>query len=121
MQSRWGTWVMIVIGEAVIQMLYQEVQQSVLRETYAFSILAIVLMFSLAMQYYDACQCEWYNHALTKSAIAGVSWIWLHVPMSMFLFGVGASLKVIIHSLQHDEDVPNYNVQVCIWYASFNN
>jgi hypothetical protein len=119
-------------------MLYQEVSQQDLKDTYAFSFISISLMFSLgkpvtgvnytapvvvnpdilsvfvfavAMQYYDACQVEWYNHALTKSAVAGVSWIWLHVPMSLFLFGVGANLKVLIHGLQ-THHLPAYNAQV---------
>jgi hypothetical protein len=44
--------------------------------------------------------------------VAGVSWIWLHVPMSLFLFGVGANLKVLIHGLQ-THHLPEYNAQVC--------
>jgi hypothetical protein len=62
--------------------------------TYKLTLIALVLMFSIAMQYYDTCHCEWYEHALTKSALAGIMWIWLHPAMTFFMFFIGSTLKV---------------------------
>lgn len=55
----------------------------------------MVLLFSIGMQYFDACHVPWYRHAITKSALAGVSWIWLHVPLTHHLFRMGLSLKML--------------------------
>lgn len=97
LQARWGIWIMIVIGEAIIQLLVPPLQTNSLSKGYAINLLALLLMFSLAMQYYDACQREWFEHALTKSATSGIVWIWLHPIVSFFLFGIGVSLKMINH------------------------
>lgn len=101
LQSRWGVWVMIVIGESIIQMLIVSPTISHLSTDYQMNLLALLLMFSLAMQYYDACQRQWYDHAITQSAIAGVLWIWLHPLMTFFLFGVGVALKMLSHEGEH--------------------
>jgi hypothetical protein len=62
-------------------------------DSLVFMGLSILLLFLLAMQYFDSCQTVWFRHALTKSAIAGVSWIWLHVSMTHYLFRMGLWLK----------------------------
>jgi hypothetical protein len=112
MQARWGVWVMIVVGEAVIQMLYRNVDIYELQDTYIFSLAAFALMFSLAMQYYDACQVEWFEHALTKSAAQGVAWIWLHIPMTQHLFRVGVSFNVVLESIIEHTEVPAINIRL---------
>lgn len=92
----------IQIGESIIQMLSIPLSLSHLWSTYYLTVVAVILMFSLGMQYYDACHVEWYNHALTKSAVAGISWIWLHVPMSYHLFRVGAGFETLFHDMHDD-------------------
>jgi low temperature requirement protein LtrA len=95
LQARWGVWVMIVIGESVIQLLHSFHSPNELMPTLVFMGIALLLLFTLAMQYFDACQVEWYEHALTKSALAGVSWIWLHVSMTHYLFRLGLWMKSV--------------------------
>ena len=65
-------------------------------------------MFSHAMQYFDACQVSWYEHALTKSAIQGVLWIFLHIPLTFALFQIGLFLNEFgnIMLARHDVSKP---------------
>ncbi len=93
-QTRWGIWVMIVIGESVLQLLVHELNTHRLAHDYCFTLFSLTILFSLAMQYYDSCQRKWFEHAITKSAAAGMFWIWLHPIMTFFLFGIGAGLKM---------------------------
>jgi hypothetical protein len=94
------------VGEAVIQMLYKTVDAEDLYSTYIFALVSFALMFSLAMQYYDACQVQWFDHALTKSAVQGVAWIWLHIPMTYHLFRVGVSFNVLLESVTSHTELP---------------
>jgi len=105
LQIRWGVWIMIVIGEAIIQLLLPSLSIHRLTYNYSFDLFALVLMFSLAMQYYDACQRAWFCHAITKSALAGIIWIWLHLSMSFCMFGVGIGLKMALHDAEYCEQV----------------
>jgi hypothetical protein len=102
LQARWGVWVMIVIGESVIQLLHSFLALKGVYRGLKFMGVSLVLLFTLAMQYFDACQVAWYEHALTKSALAGVSWIWLHVPMTLYLFRFGVWLKILATAYSHD-------------------
>jgi hypothetical protein len=79
----------------VIQLLHSFHVTDELMPTLIFMGVALLMLFTLAMQYFDACQVEWYEHALTKSAMAGVSWIWLHVSMTHYLFRLGLWLKAL--------------------------
>jgi hypothetical protein len=101
LQTRWGIWVMIVIGESAIQMLHSFSDPAQLYNVIQFMGVALLLLFLLSMQYFDACQVEWYEHALTKSALAGVSWVWLHVPLTLYLFRMGSWLRVL--AVSHNE------------------
>ena len=94
LQSRWGVWVMIVIGEAIIQLLIPILPSNGQTKFYEINLLALLLMFSIAMQYYDSCHRQWYEHAITKSALAGLVWIWLHPAMTFSLFGVGIAIHI---------------------------
>jgi hypothetical protein len=84
------------IGESVIQLLHSLLSLEGVYLDLPFMGVSLLLLFTLAMQYFDACQVEWYEHALTKSALAGVSWIWLHVPMTLYLFRLGVWLKILV-------------------------
>jgi hypothetical protein len=94
LQTRWGIWVMIVIGESVIQLLVAELNSNDILMDYVHSIVCLVILFSLGMQYYDSCQRKYYEHAMTQNVAAGFTWIWLHPILTFFLFGVGASFKM---------------------------
>jgi hypothetical protein len=105
LQARWGVWVMIVIGESVIQLLHSFNASGELVPTLVFMGIALLLLFALAMQYFDSCQVEWYEHALTKSAVAGVSWIWLHVSMTHYIFRLGLWLRTLSDAYAAGEEV----------------
>jgi hypothetical protein len=105
LQARWGVWVMIVIGESVIQLLHSFNASGELVPTLVFMGVALLLLFALAMQYFDSCQVEWYEHALTKSAVAGVSWIWLHVSMTHYIFRLGLWLRTLSDAYAAGEEV----------------
>ena len=68
-----------------------------------FMLMAVTLLFSLAMQYYDSCHVEWFDHALTKSAVAGVSWIWLHLLLTFLLFLLGIFFRFQLESFHSTE------------------
>lgn len=121
MQARWVVWVMIVIGEAIIQMLNQEVHEANLVETYGSTLSSLILVFSLSMHYSDACQREWFDHAFAKSALGGVAWIWLHPPMTFVLFTMGVALKMLFTRMQRAEPPglsENYLLSVSIGLAT---
>lgn len=99
LQSRWGVWVMIVIGESIIQLLNQTMDFHFLMDKLLYILLAVTLLFSLAMQYFDSCHVEWFDHALTKSAVAGVSWIWLHLLLTFLLFLLGIFFRFQLESM----------------------
>jgi hypothetical protein len=99
-------WFALQIGESVIQLLQSFSTLSRIYFLLKFVGVALLLLFSLAMQYFDACQVEWYEHALTKSAFAGVAWIWLHVPMTLHLFRLEVWLKELSLACVEDVDIP---------------
>lgn len=103
LQKRWGEWVMIVIGEGVIQVLIAPVSTHNLIYDYKVKLFSLFLTFSLTMQYYDSFQREWFEHALTQSSVAGLIWIWLHPLSTYALFLIGVSLKILTsnYSIYH--------------------
>jgi hypothetical protein len=102
----------IQIGESVIQLLQSFQSLDGIYELLKFIGVALLILFSLAMQYFDACQVEWYQHALTKSAFAGVSWIWLHVPMTLQLFRLGVWMQKLAHHYGQGHEITDRDAHI---------
>lgn len=99
--ARTGTFVMLVLGEAVLALLTPTLLSST--RVYVFTLLGILMIFILALLYFDAQPSENSAHALGISRTQGIIWIALHPILSFTLFGVGVTLKLMYEDIIEDD------------------
>jgi hypothetical protein len=111
MQRRLCIFIMMVLGEGVIQLLLPTLNQDHLVRCYSYAFAGIVLIFSFAMLYCDAALREHVDdHAMRRSAFRGGIWIYMHSICGFFMFILGVSLKLayhdvfLNHQIHHDVD-----------------
>lgn len=108
MQRRLCIFIMMVLGEGVIQILQPTLNQDHLIRCYSYAFAAIVLIFSFAMLYCDAALREHIDeHALRRSAIRGAIFIYAHSVCGFFMFLLGASLKLAYHDVVENHQIHN--------------
>lgn len=108
MQRRLCIFIMMVLGEGVIQILQPTLNEDHLVRCYAYAFAAIVLIFSFAMLYCDAALREHIDeHALRRSAYRGAIFIYGHSICGFFMFLLGVALKLSYHDVVENHQIHN--------------
>jgi low temperature requirement protein LtrA len=111
MQRRLCIFIMMVLGEGIIQLLLPTLNQDHLIRCYSYVFAGLVLLFSFAMLYCDAALREHvHEHAMRRSALRGALFIYIHPLCGFFMFVLGVALKLSYHDvienhqIHHDVD-----------------
>jgi len=98
-QSRQGSFIMMVLGEAVIALLLPYYDTSSALSTYYFNIFACLLIFLFGLQYFDATvRTESDEHAMSHSLLSAFLYTWLHLVLGLCVFMTSASLGIMYKS-----------------------
>ena len=104
-QSRMGIFILIVLGESVIQLLLPsfDVKNKEMREgTLYITLLGVLLVWSIAKQFFDAAQRVPSGHALRRCMQSGSQWMAMHAVAGLFVFAVGVGLKLLYEDFRND-------------------
>ena len=105
-QRRLCMFVMMVLGEGVIQILDPTIDDEHIIRCYAYATCGLVLLFCFAMLYCDAVLREHLDHhALRRSAFSGMIWVYMHGPLAFFMYLVGISIKLAYHDVVKDHQI----------------
>jgi len=105
-QRRLCMFIMMVLGEGVIQILEPTLDSNHLERCYLYATCGLILIFSFAMQYCDAVLREHVeHHALRRSSAAGRVWIFMHPVLAYFMYLVGISIKLSYHDVTADHQI----------------
>jgi low temperature requirement protein LtrA len=106
MQRRLCIFIMMVLGEGVIQLLLPTLNQDHLIRCYSYVFAGLVLIFSFAMLYCDAALREHIDdHAMRRSAMRGGLFIYMHSICGFFMLILGVSLKLSYHDVVENHQI----------------
>jgi hypothetical protein len=106
MQRRLCIFIMMVLGEGIIQLLLPTLNQEHLIRCYSYVFAGLVLLFSFAMLYCDAALREHvHEHAMRRSAIRGGVFIYMHSFCGFFMFLLGVALKLSYHDVVENHQI----------------
>jgi len=116
--ERLGTFVIIVLGEAVFALLYRN-DTSMLDLRYMKAALGLVLAFSFHWLYFHVDGGD-YVHALKRGGITGLLWSNMHMPLTCAIAAMGGSLKELVSdrsvTFSHDShEEAEDSVKPLIW------
>jgi hypothetical protein len=94
--DRQGTFFMLILGEAVIQLV--QAQATFHFPSYARALLGFAVVFNVGNVYYEQQQREPFRHVLTRSTLLGYLWIDLQAIVSMFVLFFAVGIKLVFHS-----------------------
>lgn len=99
-QRRLCMWCMMILGESVIQLVEPDIDQSRPHRTYWYFTAGIILIFTYALLYCDSVLREHLDfHAMRRSSVAGVAWVWMHPVVGYAMFIIGVSIKLSFSSV----------------------
>lgn len=107
-QSRLGIFILIVLGESFVGLITVDPNLGDLKRVYSFLFCALMLIFSLAISFFDAVHRSNFDaleHAMVRSKVAGTVWQLLHIPLGFCLFLTGVGLKESYHSVVSNQVV----------------
>ena len=105
-QRRLCMFIMMVLGEGVIQILDPTLNDDHLTRCYSYATCGLILLFSFAMLYCDAVLRENPDdHALRRSAFSGCVWVYMHGVLAFFMFLIGISIKLSYHDVVEDHQI----------------
>jgi hypothetical protein len=95
-QKRLGVFILIVLGESFVGLITVDPNDGDLKRAYSFLFCALMLIFLLAISFFDAVHrsnIESQEHAMVRSKVAGTVWPLLHIPLGFCLFLTGVGVK----------------------------
>jgi low temperature requirement protein LtrA len=103
-QTRFQVFIMIVLGEAIIQTLTPYVDEKhpdVSREI-SYIMTSILLCFLFALLYCDSnLRDDETKHAMSnKRAIFGQIWYWIHIPLAFSMLMAGIAIKIAYYNVE---------------------
>jgi len=112
-QKRFQIFIMMVLGEAVIQVLQPHFEDnfhdSATRRGMPYAVSGFFLAFAYAMLYSEACLKEHeHEHALHRSKLAGAVWYWIHIPIAVALLYMGIAVKIAYYYVLAEDEVSDY-------------
>jgi len=99
-QNRCGVFVLIVLGESVIQLLIPSFDMNHGTDMIYLTIMGLLLVWSVARQFFDAAQRVPNGHALRRCMQSGTQWIVMHCVSGWFTFIMGIGLKFLYEDLR---------------------
>lgn len=105
-QERCGMFMLLVFGESVIQLLLPSFKLDHRYETLFLTLCGLLLVWSIAKQFFDAAQRVAHGHALRRSEAAGTLWILLHGIAGFFTFVMGIGIKLLYKDLRYGRMTP---------------
>jgi hypothetical protein len=113
-QTRCGVFILIVLGESMIQLLIPSFDLAHKNEMVSLTVIGLALVWLVAKQFFDAAQREPHGHALRRTMQSGTQWIVMHAISGWFAFILGIGLKMLYADLRYDEET---NMEH-IWFMS---
>ncbi len=112
--SRTGSFIMIMLGEGVIQLLIPNISDdSDLGDHYIFALVGFTFLFAVALQYFDS-EPDYWAHVLMVSPGRSRAWIFMHCGLSYSLLLVGVALKSIAYHVELSEADKDENVLLSV-------
>jgi hypothetical protein len=102
-QERCGHFMLVVLGESLIQLLLPSFSNNHRGNMLFLTLFGLVLVWSIAKQFFDAAQRVPHDHALRRCMQSGMLWILFHAISGWFAFLMGVSLKLLYEDLRGDE------------------
>lgn len=99
--DRQGTFFMLILGEAVIQLV--QAHGTYHFPSYARALLGFAVVFNVGNVYYEQQQREPFRHVLTRSTNLGYLWIDLQSILSMFVLFFAVGIKLVFHSFDEHQ------------------
>ena len=106
-----GTFFMLILGEAVIQ-LVQASSAIFNLALYARELLGFAVVFNVGSVYYEQQMREAQYHVLTRSWRLGYVWIELQSLLSMFVLFYAVGVKLVFHDYVDDINDINFRDQL---------
>jgi low temperature requirement protein LtrA len=101
--SRQGTFFMLILGEAVIQLVQAHGGYDF--PSYVRALLGFAVVFNVGNVYYEQQQREPTRHVLVRSATLGYIWVELQSVLSMFVLFFAVGVKVVFHSFDEYQEM----------------
>ncbi len=104
-QDRCGQFMLVVLGESMIQLLIPSFDSEYRDKMLILTMFGLLMVWSIAKQFFDAAQRVPHDHALRRCMQSGYLWILLHSVAGWFTFLVGVGLKLLYTDLRYGNDV----------------
>ena len=101
--SRQGTFFMLILGEAVIQLVQAHGGYDF--PSYVRAVLGFAVVFNVGNVYYEQQQREPTRHVLVRSTTLGYVWVELQSLLSMFVLFFAVGVKVVFHSFDEYQEM----------------
>ena len=103
-QTRLGVFILIVLGESMIQLLIPSFDLTHKDQMVFLTLMGLLLVWSVAKQFFDAAQRLPQGHALRRDMRSGNQWILMHGISGWFTFVLGIGLKFLYADLRYEQD-----------------
>ena len=103
-QTRCGVFILIVLGESMIQLLIPSFDLDNKEGMVFLTITGLTLVWLVAKQFFDAAQRVAHDHALRRSMQSGNQWIVMHSISGWFAFVLGIGLKFLYADLRYEAE-----------------
>lgn len=103
-QTRCGVFILIVLGESMIQLLIPSFDLEHKDGMVFLTITGLTLVWLVAKQFFDAAQRVPHDHALRRCMQSGNQWIVMHAVSGWFAFILGIGLKFLYADLRYEAD-----------------
>ena len=95
--ERYGAWVMLMLGESVLGIILEPVEDTT--EYYLSFFIALLIVQMLQLTHFSSEEFEAEKHALRRSITAGRLWLELMTVFSVALVALGVGLQVVLQSV----------------------
>jgi len=99
---RQGTFFMLILGEAVIQLVQAHGGYDVF--AYVRALLGFAVVFNVGCVYYEQQQREPQKHVLKRSRALGYLWVELQSPLSLCVLFFAVGVKLVFHGFDEEQD-----------------
>lgn len=106
LSERYGLLTLIVLGESFVKVLGAASEEAITPSVTGMAGLALAITFSLWWIYFD----DVAGSRIKRSRLAGYTWVWAHLPLTIGVTGVGVAIKKAIFFDPMDAAPLNYRL-----------
>lgn len=115
---RYGEWIMLILGESVLSIIFQA-NPDVGRYYLAF-FTSLLIVQMLQLVHFSSEEFDPRAHALSRSQVAGYAWLELMSAYSISLISLGVGLKTQLDSVVcEDPDTPNVTSDGSVYFCPY--